>query len=93
MKRNIPITENMRGFVAKYNPNYQKIVSVIKNKCSGLSSEAATVSCMQKNGLPQSDVNFYVGASRAFVFIDSPQDPGRVPNIQVASVSCIGLIK
>lgn len=92
VNRKIPITENMRDFAKKYNPTFQRTADVIKNKCNGL-SEAATVNCMQKNGLSPSDTNFYVGASRTFMFIDSPQDPSRLPNIEVASIRCLGLIK
>jgi hypothetical protein len=90
--RKIPITENMREFVKKYNPTFQRTADMLKNKCNGLSG-GATVSCMQKNGLSVSDTNFYVGASRNFMFIDSPQDPNKLPNIEVASISCMGLIK
>jgi hypothetical protein len=88
--RKIPITESMRDFGNKYNPTSKRLADVIKNKCNGL-SDTATVSCMQKNGVSPSDTNFYVGASRTLVFINSPQDPSSLPNIEVASIRCLGL--
>ena len=92
VNRKMPVTENMRDFVKKNNPTFQRAADVIRSKCNGL-PEGATVSCMQKNGLSVSDTNFYVGASRAFIFIDSPQDPSKLPNLEVASTRCFGLIK
>ena len=86
-----PITSNMDIFMKKYNPINEKIASLIKGQCKGLSGTSANEPCFRKN-LTSFELGFYVGFGSAMGFMNGPQDPQKLPNKEVANALCIGLI-
>ena len=90
-KNNLPTTAGMNEFIQKNNPTFQKIASLMSEKCKGLTGEARYY-CVKDN-LSPSEGDFYTGSATAFIFLNGPQDPTRLPNVEIASAQCEGLVK
>jgi hypothetical protein len=91
-KRNMPITDSMADFFNKNLPIYKKIGGLVYGKCKGLEGTPANEPCFRGNLTPY-EFDWYVGFGSATLTINGPQDPRKLPNLEVMSVMCMGLVK
>lgn len=92
LKKQLPVTQAQRSFAVENTPIFEKINKLRVGQCKGLSGTAANEPCYRKN-LSSYEFNFYVGLGSTMLFIHSPQDPKNLPNLEVASVLCTGVVK
>jgi hypothetical protein len=83
------VDKNLMRWVSTNFDTANKIEALSKpgGKCVGAAND-----CFKRN-LSQSEWDFAIGMARAAGFLASPQDPKRLPNIEVALVACFNISK
>jgi uncharacterized protein len=91
-QRNMRISDEMVDFFNANLPIYRKIGALENGKCKGLGGTSANEPCFRANLSPD-EFDWYVGMSSAYLLINGPQDPNKLPMIEIISAMCIGLVK
>jgi len=90
--KNIQVTRGMLEFEDRHFSTLEKTANTVNNKCRGLQGMEVVLNCASQH-LTKYEVSFYYGYIRTRNFINSPQDPKKIPNLEVASALCLGLVK